>query len=63
MNRSPTPDGLFVAYFVGECGVFADCLLCISLVGVVYLRIVRWVVSEKVCKPIFFLSLYLETLK
>ena len=46
MNRSPTPDGLFVAYFVGECGVFADCLLCISLVGVVYLRIVpcvfRW---------------------
>ena len=38
---APTPDGLFVAYFVGECGVFADCLLCISLVGVVYLRIVR----------------------
>jgi hypothetical protein len=41
MNRSPTPDGLFVAYFVGECGVFADCLLCVSLVNVVYLRIVR----------------------
>ena len=23
--------GLFVAYFVGECGIFADCPLCISL--------------------------------
>ena len=28
-----------------------------------YKRTIKTVVSEKVCKPIFFLSLYLETLK
>ena len=27
--------------FVGECGVFADCSLRVSLVNVVYLRSVR----------------------
>ena len=33
--------GLFVACFVGGSCVFADCSLCVSLVNVVYLRIVR----------------------
>ena len=30
-ESAPTPDGVFVVSFVGECGVFADCSLCISL--------------------------------
>ena len=30
-ESAPTPDGLFVASFVGECGVCVDCSLCISL--------------------------------
>ena len=37
----PTPDGVFVASFVGGSGVFADCSLRVSLVNVVYLRSVR----------------------
>lgn len=39
----PTPDGVFIASFVGGSCVFADCLLRVSLVNVVYLRIVRCV--------------------
>lgn len=30
-ESAPTPDGLFVACFVGECGIFVECSLCISL--------------------------------
>ena len=40
---APTPDGVFVASFVGGSGVFADCSLRVSLVNVVYLRIVHCV--------------------
>ena len=40
-ESAPTPDGLFVACFVGGSCVFAECLQCISLVNVVYLRSVR----------------------
>ena len=32
---------MFVASFVGGSGVFAECLQCVSLVNVEYLRIVR----------------------
>lgn len=42
-ESAPTPDEVFVASFVGECGIFADCSLCVSLVNVVYLRIVHCV--------------------
>ena len=34
---------MFVASFVGGSGVFADCLLRVSLVNVEYLRIVHCV--------------------
>ena len=30
-ESAPTPDGVFVAHFVGGSGVFAGCLQCISL--------------------------------
>ena len=30
-ESAPTPDGVFVVYFVGGSGVFAGCLQCISL--------------------------------
>ena len=42
-ESAPTPDGVFVASFVGGSCVFADCLLRISLVNVVYLWIVHCV--------------------
>ena len=36
-ESAPTPVGLFVVCFVGECGVFADCLLRVSLVNIALL--------------------------
>ena len=36
-ESAPTPDGVFVASFVGGSGVFADCSLCVSLVNIALL--------------------------
>ena len=40
-ESAPTPNGLFVAHFVGVCGYFTDCLLAFCVMFAMFWQTVR----------------------
>ena len=60
-ESAPTPDGLFVACFVGECGVFADCSLCISLVNVALFQFIRNILAAHLWRIVCVFMVYLNS--
>ena len=57
----PTPDGVFVASFVGGSCVFADCLLRVSLVNVALFQFARNILAAHLWRIVCVFMVYLNS--